>query len=138
MDRGAARYRARNYPAIAGLPQVVLLVDSHRTKHGIRPSDVLARRTPGGSTDQKIILFREYIDDVAFVCHEIPLLASELRSDEFETYVWSSHPVGEDIAVTLTGTELTGEVLKQINGQAVVVRKSDGTKLELNSPVAGE
>jgi hypothetical protein len=58
-----------------------------------------------------------------------------LRSDEFETYVWSSHPVGEDIAVTLTGTELTGEVLKQINGQAVVVRKSDGTKLELNSPV---
>jgi hypothetical protein len=26
-------------------------------------------------------------------------------------------------------------VLKQINGQAVVVRKSDGTKLELNSPV---
>src|SRR5262249_46512637 len=42
--------------------------------------------------NQKIILFREYIDDVTFVCHEIPLLASELRSDEFETYVWSLHP----------------------------------------------
>jgi len=85
--------------------------------------------------NQKIILFREYTDDMAFVCHEIPLLASELRSDEYETYVWASHPVGEDIAVALTGTELTGEVLRQINGQAVVVRKSDGTKLELNSPI---
>src|SRR5262249_3431693 len=73
--------------------------------------------------NQKIILFREYVDDVTFVCHEIPLLAAELRSDEFETYVWSSQPVAEDIAVTLTGTELTGEVLKQINGRAVIVRK---------------
>src|SRR6516165_12680916 len=42
--------------------------------------------------NQKIILFREYTDDMAFVCHEIPLLASELRSDEYETYVWGSHP----------------------------------------------
>jgi hypothetical protein len=85
--------------------------------------------------DQKVILFRQYIEDVEFVYHEVPVLASELRTEEFEVYVWSSRPVAEDVAVSLAGTELTGEVLRQINGRAVVVRKSDGSKLELNGPI---
>jgi hypothetical protein len=85
--------------------------------------------------DQKVVLFRQYIEDPEFVYHEIPVLASELRAEEFEIFVWSSRPVSEDVAVTLAGTELTGEVLRQINGRAVVVRKSDGSKLELNGPI---
>jgi hypothetical protein len=85
--------------------------------------------------DQKIILFRQYIEDVKFVYHEIPVLASELRAEEFEIYVWSSRPVAEEVAVALAGTELTGEVLRQINGRAVVIRKPDGSKVELNGPI---
>jgi hypothetical protein len=85
--------------------------------------------------DQKVILFRQYIEDAEFVYHEIPVLASELRSEEFETFVWSSRPIAEDVAATLAGTELTGEVLRQINGRAVVVRKPDGSKMELNGPI---
>jgi hypothetical protein len=85
--------------------------------------------------NQKIVLFREYSDDVTFAYSEIPLLASELRVDEFETYVWSPQPPAEHLTATVAGTELTGELLKRINGQAVSIRKSDGAKLELNSPV---
>jgi hypothetical protein len=97
----------------------------------MRPHAVLLAATQ----DQKIILFREYTEDVEFAYNEIPLLAAELRTEEFETYVWSSQPLAQHIAINLPGTELTGEVLKQINGQAVVIRKSDGAKLELKSPV---
>jgi len=85
--------------------------------------------------DQRILLFREYHEDVAFACDEIPALASELRTEEFETFVWSSEPLPEKIATTLAGTELTGQVLKQVNGQAVVIRKPDGKKLELHTPI---
>jgi len=123
-----ARSRARGVPRFIFIPDLATS-DLYCNVHSVANLRELSIETLLESLNEG------YIDDVAFVCHEIPLLASELRSDEFETYVWSSHPVGEDIAVTLTGTELTGEVLKQINGQAVVVRKSDGTKLELNSPV---
>jgi hypothetical protein len=85
--------------------------------------------------DQKVILFRQYIEDAEFVYNEIPVLAFELRSEDFEIFVWSSRPIAQDVALSLAGTELTGEVLRQINGRAVVVRKPDGSKLELNGPI---
>jgi hypothetical protein len=85
--------------------------------------------------NQEVILFRQYVEDAEFVYHEIPVLASELHCEEHEIYVWSSRPIAEDVAVVLAGTELSGEVLKQVNGRAVVIRKSDGSKIELNAPI---
>jgi hypothetical protein len=85
--------------------------------------------------NQEVILFRQYVEDVEFVYREIPVLASELHCEEHEIYVWSSRPIAEDVAVVLAGTELSGEVLKQVNGRAVVIRKSDGSKIELNAPI---
>jgi hypothetical protein len=51
--------------------------------------------------------------------------------NKFRTYVWSPQPPAEHLTATVAGTELTGELLKRINGQAVSIRKSDSAKLAL-------
>jgi hypothetical protein len=86
--------------------------------------------------EQQIILLRQYLEDALLAYQEIPTLADELRTENHLVYVWSAQPVPEDLARNLVGTELAGDVLRQINGAPVSIRRSsDGLKTETNAPV---
>jgi hypothetical protein len=86
--------------------------------------------------NQQIVLLRQYLEDALLAYQEIPTLADELRVEDHAVYVWSGGSVPEEFARHLAGTELAGEVLQQINGTPVSIRRpSDGSVTETNAPV---
>lgn len=84
---------------------------------------------------QEVILLRQYMEDLEIAYREIPSLAEELKVADYQIYVWSPKAIPVELARNLQGTELTGEVLRQIHGHSVQIRRADGSRVETNGAV---
>ena len=87
--------------------------------------------------DRKMILFRQYEEDVESANQELATLAKQL-SPEKEPYVcvwsWSSE---EDPGYSeIRGFQLTGPVLQQIEGGDIVIQRQRAPSIATRSPIA--
>jgi hypothetical protein len=85
--------------------------------------------------NQELILLRQYEENPINAYQEIPNLAHELKAARYQTYVWSAEAIPEEFARELKGTELSGTALQQVHGQAVQVRRRDGSRSETNEAI---
>jgi len=87
--------------------------------------------------DRRVILFRQYEEDVESVNHELATLAKQLSPDK-EPYVcvWSSSSEEDPVYAEVQGFQLTGPVLQQIEGGDIVIQRQRTPNLTTRSPVA--
>jgi hypothetical protein len=87
--------------------------------------------------DRKIILFRQYEEDVDSVNQELATLARQLSPDK-EPYVciWSWSPEEDPVYSEIQGLQLTGSFLQQIEGGDIVIQRQRAPNTSTRSPVA--
>jgi len=87
--------------------------------------------------DRKIILFRQYEEDVESVRQELAQLAKQLSPDK-DPYVcvWSWSSDEDPVYSEIQGFQLTGSVLQQIEGGDITIQRQRAPSLATRSPVA--
>jgi hypothetical protein len=84
----------------------------------------------------EVILVRMYAQDFETAFREIPFLAEELGIEQPEIFVWSAGPLTDSETAEMRGTRLAGTALRQLTGEIVVFRQSDGSQAEAEAPIA--
>jgi hypothetical protein len=87
--------------------------------------------------DRRVILFRQYEEDVESVNQELATLAKQLSPDKGPyVCVWSSSSEEDPVYAEVQGFKLTGPVLQQIEGGDIVIQRQRAPNLATRSPVA--
>jgi hypothetical protein len=87
--------------------------------------------------DRRIILFRQYEEDVESVNQELATLAKQLSPDK-EPYVcvWSWSSEEDPVNSEIQGFQLTGPFLQQIEGGDIVIQRQRAPNIATRSSVA--
>jgi hypothetical protein len=87
--------------------------------------------------DRKIILFRQYEEDLESVRRELALLAKQLSPDK-DPYVcvWSWSSDEDPVYSEVQGLQLTGSILQQIEGGDITIQRQRAPSATTRSPVA--
>src|SRR5258708_8301503 len=87
--------------------------------------------------DRKIMLFRQYEEDVESVRHELAQLAKQLSPDK-DPYVcvWSLSSDEDPVYSEIQGFQLTGSVLQQIEGGDITIKRQRAPSVAILSSVA--
>src|SRR5260221_1010625 len=87
--------------------------------------------------DRKIMLFRQYEEDVESVRHELAQLAKQLSPDK-DPYVcvWSWSSDEDPVYSEIQGFQLTGSVLQQIEGGDITIQRQRAPSVAIRSSVA--
>jgi hypothetical protein len=86
--------------------------------------------------ERKLILFRQYEEDINHVRPELVKLTKQL-SPEKEPYVcvWS-WSVEEGDQIAFDGVQLAGPVLQEIEGSQIIIQRRRGAADRISSPIA--
>jgi hypothetical protein len=87
--------------------------------------------------DRKIILFRQYEEDLESVRRELALLAKQLSPDKAPyVCVWSWSSDEDPVYSEVQGLQLTGSILQQIEGGDITIQRQRAPSATTRSPVA--
>jgi hypothetical protein len=87
--------------------------------------------------DRKIILFRQYEEDVESVRQELAILAKQLSPDKHPyVCVWSWSSDEDPVYSEVQGLQLTGSILQQIEGGDITIQRQRAPSATTRSPVA--